>query len=367
MKTFVFMHHEIITCKDSLEHTMALNLVTFLVAPIYLTMAVCAYTTFFSTTLESFSLHGKLRIDHDARIESRFWKKIDLALVPKRWFFHFYIFGLASAFSILSYQISTIIYDPSFQFVTWPVPKLLLWGSLISHLTRRLYECFRVHQWNDARMNIAGYAVGLIHYILLPLCFMDCTNFDEDWFIRQNGYMNLVFAVLGFSVCLWGQFEQHIHHKLLANLRTRKMSKFLHESKISQNCVTEKFSLPEGRWFNYVSCPHYLAEIMIYVGLIIISNCFQCRLSCHPSEAESRLLVSMDWQIANCVSYAQICTIMYWITTGIKELAYFKRASLMLWVVTNLSISASRSHDLYKREFAKKIPVDRMALFPFLW
>ncbi|KAK6096723.1 hypothetical protein MT418_003543 [Batrachochytrium dendrobatidis] len=40
----------------------------------------------------------------------------------------------------------------------------------------------------------------------------------------------------------------------------------------STSLSTSNYILPQGRWFNYVACPHYFFEIMIYVGFVVIAG-----------------------------------------------------------------------------------------------
>ncbi|CAI9102826.1 OLC1v1001171C1 [Oldenlandia corymbosa var. corymbosa] len=36
---------------------------------------------------------------------------------------------------------------------------------------------------------------------------------------------------------------------------------------------SDDYVIPYGDWFRYVSCPHYLAEIVIYAGILVASGC----------------------------------------------------------------------------------------------
>ena len=36
--------------------------------------------------------------------------------------------------------------------------------------------------------------------------------------------------------------------------------------------MTYGHSIPRGHWFELVSCPHYLAEILIYLSLCVVLN-----------------------------------------------------------------------------------------------
>lgn len=66
---------------------------------------------------------------------------------------------------------------------------------------------------------------------------------------------------LGICTFCWASLHQHRCHNILAQLR---------RGDLSQSC----YGIPTGDWFNYVACPHYLSEIIIYlsIGFILSLN-----------------------------------------------------------------------------------------------
>ena len=60
---------------------------------------------------------------------------------------------------------------------------------------------------------------------------------------------------LSVSVFFWAWWHQFKAHKIFAKLKLENSG---------------SHSIPRGDWFNYVSCPHYLAEIIMYLCLAII-------------------------------------------------------------------------------------------------
>lgn len=59
---------------------------------------------------------------------------------------------------------------------------------------------------------------------------------------------------------LLSSYIQFDSHKILANLRKDKTGKI----------YTTEHSIPRGKWFDLVSSPHYMAEIMIYLAITIV-------------------------------------------------------------------------------------------------
>jgi 3-oxo-5-alpha-steroid 4-dehydrogenase 3 len=86
----------------------------------------------------------------------------------------------------------------------------------------------------------------------------------------------------------------------------------------------QDYKVPSKGWFHFVSCPHYLAEILIY-------------LSFAP------------------VLYSS------------KNYGSHKAAALVLWVATNLTVSAIKSHDWYLLQYPEYALLRRKAIVPFLF
>lgn len=67
-----------------------------------------------------------------------------------------------------------------------------------------------------------------------------------------------------FAWLLLFSYHQYRCHKILADLRP---------STAAAATVTSqprRYSLPQGDWFELVSCPHYFAEILIYSSLLLV-------------------------------------------------------------------------------------------------
>lgn len=235
----------------------------------------------------------------------------------------------------------------SVRFIPSPSPYEKVYSIstilLYVHLLRRLYECTYVHQWREtSMMHIAGYMVGVIHYIWLPHVFVRIPC-EQCWkTLFPNSYPSFLFParevldstypvqlhkvtrygwlVLGVCLCLYGQYQQHRHHVLLAILRKPNLrSNSVNPSKDGQ------YSLPTGGWFQFVTCPHYLAEILIYVSFAILL------------ELEKPILY------------------------------YGYRHYLVLtWVASNLTLSALINYQWYQKNLPPTIMAGKKAIIPFV-
>jgi len=134
---------------------------------------------------------------------------------------------------------------------------------------------------------------------------------DLNWSSWWLG--DFVGTVKGTDIALlalffFGNVMQYQSHAMLASLRS-KGGRGSGEGK-------RTYKIPKGFWFTYCSNPHYLAEIVLYLAFITLSN-----------------------------SWSQSTVI------------------LMTMVVMNLTLSATMTHKYYKEKF-KTYPTKRYAIFP---
>lgn len=181
----------------------------------------------------------------------------------------------------------------------------------------RLFESLYVFKYSStARMHVVGYLVGLYFYTAAPLSL--CCNFAPEVFeyvvnqitefivkgedqmapleFQWSEYLSPLLKLgwcqwVGAAIFFWGWLHQRCCHAILGNLRERKEQ-------------ANDYAVPHGDWFEIVSSPHYLAEIVIYAGILVASG-------------------GMDLTI--------------WLLFGS--------------VVTNLVFSAAETHRWYKRKF----------------
>ncbi|KAK4747766.1 hypothetical protein SAY87_014352 [Trapa incisa] len=234
--------------------------------------------------------------------------------LPQRFFSHFYMLGvlwttlllvatwayaynmtfLAPEPSIFSNTANHLIGDPfslhstgstSFKQTcsVWNSVFLLLLMEI--HVLRRLYEAIYVFNYSpSARMHIFGYLVGILYYLAAPLSL--CSNFALSIYkfsasqvseLLVRGILQMPASEINFwgitnpllklqlhqwiggALLLWGWIHQLRCHAILGSLR--KHPEQSHE-----------YVIPHGDWFEIVSCPHYLAEIVIYAGLVVASG-----------------------------------------------------------------------------------------------
>ncbi|GER34861.1 3-oxo-5-alpha-steroid 4-dehydrogenase family protein [Striga asiatica] len=237
--------------------------------------------------------------------------------VPQKFFGHFYILAVVWTTFLL---VATWLYAHK----TAPrVTEHVLFSSITSHLTgishelfsrnshsslnnkyglwksvfllllmeiqvlRRLFETIYVFKYSpSARMHIGAYLTGLIFYIAAPLSlcssyalevFKFVVNVFTEFVVKGKDRMKFTefdmwdlvsplmqlkwYTWVGAAIFSWGWIHQRRCHAILGSLREN-------DQKVND------YEIPRGDWFEYVSSPHYLAEIVIYGGLVIASGFF---------------------------------------------------------------------------------------------
>lgn len=259
-----------------------------------------------------------------------FWK---IFLVPKRYFSHFYItasllFSLSCAI-ILLHHTHPISYIQSaknyvqanflaFKFETaqtLEVVTSLFFTVILMTIQswRRLHESLFVSVYaTNSKINLIHYLYGHLFYILMalsttiPILFSTSSNQYSSLTILDN--LLTVKRAIIFVLFVYVSLNQHRCHKILANLRKDKAGQV----------ITDRHFVPSGGLFEYVSCPHFLLEVLLY--LLVIT--------------------------------AQNFSVYYW-------------NLIFLLVLSSQTINALIFHGWYKKEY-KEYPPDRRAIIPYL-
>ncbi|KAG9510175.1 Cationic amino acid transporter 2, partial [Fragariocoptes setiger] len=202
-----------------------------------------------------------------------FWS---IYYLPKRWFSHFYLiafgsFSLALAYALFQYTDTSFkrryshLLNLNYVFakltherikdvhtVTSNIFAIML---MLFQVTRRLYECLFVSVFSDSgKINILHYTFGCSFYVFAALSLVCPITVEPNPDITiQLILANLVTIgrSLAFIVFVYASLVQHKCHIILANLRKDK----------SGRVITDQHFVPSGYLFEFITCPHFLAEI----------------------------------------------------------------------------------------------------------
>ncbi|KAK9460144.1 uncharacterized protein V1516DRAFT_679042 [Lipomyces oligophaga] len=247
--------------------------------------------------------------------------------VPKNWFLHFYITGFMSSLicifvlilakqerdakllRILACLDDTIVDFLSSWGVTTYTPCVSFPSSqyalslFLLQCVRRWYESKYVEKMSTtARIRLGHYIVGQAFYICCALAFaadgiaMAAINSYAE-FDRQS--LLAVFA--GMILYLTSAYAQYNAHRQLASL--------------------VKYSPPPAtKLFRYLVCPHYTAEILIYISIPIVCGA---------------------------------------LTPG--------TTAVVVWTIVNLCASAEQSREFYTRRFGESSVAGKWKVIPLFW
>lgn len=252
--------------------------------------------------------------------------------VPQKFFSHFYVVAVlwTTLLLVVTWCYAYHLRSTNQQSKLWHSVFLLF--LMEAQVLRRLFETICIFKYSpSARMHIFGYLTGIYFYTAAPLSlcctsapevFRFATNWIEEFIVKGKNQMTITkfnewgminplirqrwYTWIGAGLFSWGWVHQRRCHAILGMLRENKTQ-------------AEAYVVPEGDWFNYVSSPHYLAEIVIYGGLLVASGCTDLTI---------------------------------WL--------------LFAFVVANLSLAAAETHKWYLRKF-EDYPRHRLAIIPFVY
>ncbi|KAH9521505.1 Steroid 5 alpha-reductase 3 [Dermatophagoides farinae] len=211
--------------------------------------------------------------------------------VPKYWFRHFYIISF-----LINSALIIRMFCCSIQFET-----IILIGLQWLQSLRRLYETFYVSIYSGNTINLVHYIVGIFFYITIGLAtFNDCH-------LVQSSNSSSSSSMIAVFIFFTSSAIQYQSHRILAKLRS---------SKAKQN---NDYYIPRGGLFEYISCPHYMTEILIYICLWLQSS------------------RSYLW------------------------------STMVMFVIANQTIASLMSYRWYRKRFNDRYPTTIKALIPFLF
>ncbi|CAH1759054.1 8882_t:CDS:10 [Entrophospora sp. SA101] len=160
--------------------------------------------------------------------------------LPKKWFKYFYSFG--------TIWISLIILEILILPATTTTSGVNNYVNLFSKMVNFIdYELPMKFSW----VNYLEEEEEYNYYKKQPLSETILAMIMIEIQVLRRFYETL-------TLFIYGSYHQNILHRILASLRS------------NQNHST--YSVPKGDWFNYISSPHYFAEILIYVSFVILTK-----------------------------------------------------------------------------------------------
>lgn len=186
------------------------------------------------------------------------------------------------------------------QFPSFATRGLLPFAVLFGiHVTQRLFECLFVHKYSPRRLTIFLHISGLSYYVFAPLSqtadmlwkcssetltlhghsyseyqCLTCDTTSEsslpcpfpDTTISYWSFLSLLLFTVGSITQVWGHWK----------LATVKPA-------FSAKMPNTKYGVPRGGLFEYIACPHYFGESLVYLGLLLSCQYIGLSLLVHVS------------------------------------------------------------------------------------
>ncbi|KAJ4447107.1 hypothetical protein ANN_09107 [Periplaneta americana] len=210
----------------------------------------------------------------------------------------------------LTADIITIVLKRSCQILMSAISSLLALSLLTLQSWRRFYETWFVSVFSNGQMNWSHYVVGFVHYFgAITAIIAESPGFIDDKGLSTMFQLKELTLgnIYGCVLFLWASYHQYKAAVLLADLRKNK----------NGSVVTLEHRVPHGDWFELVSSPHNLTEIMMYLAMTFI------------------LWGSDTWPV------------------------------VFLWVLSNQVETAMLTHWWYKSKF-EDYPAKRKAIIPYV-
>ena len=133
-------------------------------------------------------------------------------------------------------------YLPNAEFVQWAV-----YLAVALHFLKRVLESLFLHRYSGP--------IDPFTTLMIAAFYSLCAG-TIGWLNRNPWTAVDVWFGLGIFIFVVGMSGNFYHHKLLADLRKNSLDYFI----------------PKGGLFDYVVCPHYLFEILTWLGIALLSR-----------------------------------------------------------------------------------------------
>jgi hypothetical protein len=239
-------------------------------------------------------------------------------------------------------------------------------------------------------MHIFGYLVGIVHYVFAPICIAT-SSIEKEMIMPMSSEQESLSVFIGMCIRAIALYlfvkyslEQHRVHEALFEM---KKSGGAHTNAQSSH-VQNMYSFPKNGAFEYVACPHYFAEIMIYVSFCILAlgatseplvmsvPIGEMLHLYHPYRKDDQGFQSNPFGFqSNHLGFQsnpmgfQSNPLIPRIDARIPLALPYSLLFMTLWVCSNLSVVADRQYQWYQEKFpeeCKKRPHWKR-IFPSLW
>lgn len=172
---------------------------------------------------------------------------------------------------------------------------MLVGGLLVAHFAKRVLETLLVHVYSGSVSGAVSGFIG-IYYLLTSLMVTWVTQLVPDRTLSPEA------ATAGIVLFVVGEIGNLVHHVLLAQLRGPTKSP---PSAAAAAGRMDKYKVPRGGLFEFVATPHYLFELIAWLGIAVTSQHLNAFLvfASMTSYLSSRAVQQAKWNRDNIRDY----------------------------------------------------------------
>ena len=127
----------------------------------------------------------------------------------------------------------------------WSIPQICLSACILIHFSKRSAESLFLHKYAGPIDRLTVFQIAF---------FYSGVSWAAAYFNQLTPMNTDLIFVLGCVFFMIGIIGNFLHHKYLADLRK----------------ISSAYFIPQKGLFRLVSCPHYLFEIMIWLGMAMM-------------------------------------------------------------------------------------------------
>ncbi|XP_069131017.1 polyprenal reductase-like [Argopecten irradians] len=227
------------------------------------------YSSYFPSFIHDLYLFGKVRKLHGFNLRD------NILQVPKSWFRHFYLTGVVVNSTVLAVTLYTVLgtgvwpewikdflahighpgKDTEDLELSTPLAMVLALVMEEIQVIRRTIETCFINSYSSSKMSLMIYLVGILFYSSIGISILSLSRASQVSYDDISSLSWMQWYALALFV--YASYKQYSVNKKMAKLRQDK----------NGNVVDRKHHIPHGDLFEYVSCPHFLMEIIIYFAI----------------------------------------------------------------------------------------------------
>jgi hypothetical protein len=243
-----------------------------------------------STRLDAWTRYGGLRHSEDDTLDQRKTQRRWGTLSRAQTFRAFYLVAFIWNGALLYYtRLANLCrYSARREQVSCSCATAYGWVATLFqvHTLRRLGESYFIHSFTEQKLPLVLTAAGLSFYVSLPVLWVwgrscchhhgQCLS-DLDLLpalhMRKQSTIPLTLLLICFSAANFAQFWAHYELARVRKAHKRPRSHYAVHDAVS---CSPKYAIVTRGLFRWSTCPHYLAEILIYgilIGYLVVSGC----------------------------------------------------------------------------------------------